>query len=487
MKTVLFIQEDTFQKFGSMYISGIFKKYQWKVECLIAFLENDLTRQIQEINPQVIALTCTSSEYENWARSIIKLVKKCVPDAIIMLGGPHATYMPEVIEEDGIDFVCIGEGEVPVRTFCERWDSGGRLDNIHGFWVKQDGIIIRNEDSMLINDLDTIDFPDRDLYNRYTFFYKISNIPVMTTRGCPHKCAYCYNDSFLKRFKGKGKIVRRRSVGNVIAEIKQVREKHPFTRSVQFYDDLFCCDIPQGWLQEFYLQYKREIGLPFSATAFASWINEDLVRAMKDANCISIKMGVETGNDTVRKDILKKNLKNDDIYRAAKLLHKYKIKFLTYNMLGIPTENYRDSLMTYELNRQIRPYYAWCSLLNPYQGTTITDIAIKEGCLPESYKLTSSMFEDTPLIIDRKDDTKRLQKLFAIGVFLNIPPKAIDFFTHHIRINFVYNTLFTVFYGLRISTLTGYTLMDMLILGLKTNVFKYFNFIKRVPISKSGN
>jgi len=225
-----------------------------------------------------------------------------------------------------------------------------------------------------------------------------------------------------------------------------VRELFPQTKSISFCDDLFCCDIPKGWLHEFCKKYEEQIGLPFTSTAFASWIKEDLVSALKEANCLSIRMGVETGNEKVRKEILKKNLKNDDIYRAAAILHKYKIRFLTYNMLGIPTETYQDSLKTYQINREIRPYYAWCSLLNPYRGTTIADIAEKEGCLPESYKFSSSYFDETPLLIDGKDDTKRLQKFFAVGVFFNIPPKMVDFLTRNFRINLIYKFIFTIFY-----------------------------------------
>ena len=151
-------------------------------------------------------------------------------------------------------------------------------------------------------------------------------------------------------------------------------------------------------------------------------------------------------------------------------------------MLGIPTENYQDALNTYELNRKIKPLYAWCSLLNPYKGTSIADIAKREGYLPESFDFaafSSSYFGGTPLLFDKKDDMLRLQKFFSIGIFLNIPTKVASWITQNIRINFIYNILFIIFYGLLGGKLTGFTLRDILIFGLHTNTFKYFGVSKR--------
>ena len=479
MNTVLFIQEDIFQKLGSMYISRVFREYGWEATLLISSLENDLKEEIQRINPDVLALNCTSGEYDAWGRSIARLAKESLNNVIVMLGGPHATYFSDVIQDESIDYVCIGEGERPVSTFCERWNSKGSIEEIDGFWIKKNGEIIKNRPSRLIDDIDTIPFPDRTLYDRYPFINRLSNVPVITTRGCPFKCSFCYNDSFLKMFKGLGKTVRRRSVENVIEEIQELRIALPSMKTICFYDDLFCCDIPKGWLHEFCIRYKEQVGLPFATTAFASWLTEDIVPLMKEANCIGIKFGIESGSERVRTKILKKPVKNDEICHAARLLHKHKIRFVTYNMLGIPTENYQDSLNTYEMNRKIRPYYAWCSLLNPYRGTTIADIAEKEGCLPQSFEFTNLFFSETPLLIDRKDDTKRLQKFFAFGVAVNIPAPAAAFIVRKFRITFVYDLLFAFFYSFRITRLTGYTLKDMIIMGLKTKVLKFCGLGKK--------
>jgi hypothetical protein len=209
------------------------------------------------------------------------------------------------------------------------------------------------------------------------------------------------------------------------------------------------------------------------------WINEKTIDLLKDAGCVSVKMGIETANQKVRLEILKKITTDAEITEAARLLHKYKINFLTYNMMGIPTETYQDALNTYELNRRIRPLLGWCSLLNPYKGTAIAEIARKTGNVPASLEFSSSYFGDTPLLFDRKADTVRLQKFFPVGVFLNVPVSVAGWLTRTIRIDFIYNLLFVGFYSLLIGRITRFTLQDMFILASHTRIFKYLGLSKR--------
>jgi len=478
-KKIVFIQEDIFPKPGAMYISSVFRRHNWEIECLVTSQEADPLGKLRKIDPQVIAFSLTSGEYAAWGSSTAREVKKAFPRCVVMLGGPHATYFPEAVEDEAIDMVCVGEGETAVNTFCERWENNGDLHDIAGFWSKKGGAIIRNEVGTLVEDLETIDFPDRLLYASYPFISKLSYSFVITSRGCPYRCSFCYSDSFARVFKGKGMIFRRRPVDGVIREIKEVRRLFPWTKTISFVDDNFWCDAPQGWLAEFSEKYKKEVGLPFSCSASAVWINEKTIQLLKAANCVSVKMGIETANQRVRSEILKKNTTDAQIISAAKLLHGQKINFLTYNMMGIPTENYQDALNTYELNRKIRPLLGWCSLLNPYKGTAIAEIARREGNMPGELEFSSSYFGDTPLLFENKADIVRLQKFFPAGVFLNVPVKAAGWITRNIRIDTIYNLLFVGFYSLLISRITRFTLRDMFILASHTKIFKYLGLSKR--------
>jgi len=478
-KKIVFIQEDIFPKPGAMYISSVFRRHGWQVRCLVTSQETDLAAGLKELAPAVAAFSLTSGEYAAWGGAAARLVKSVLPGCLAMLGGPHATYFPEVIEEEPFDLVCLGEGEAPAEEFCRRWEAGAPLHDIRGFWARNGGAVVRNEVCPLTEDLETIDFPDRLLYADYPFILKLSYSFVITSRGCPYRCSFCYNDSFARLFKDKGKIFRRRPVDGVIREIKELRRLFPWTRSITFADDNFWCDSPGGWLEEFSEKYGREAGLPFSCSASAGWITEKTVGLLKRAGCASVKMGIETANERVRRDILKKPATNAQIEAAAALLHRHRIKFLTYNMLGIPTETYQDALNTYELNRRLRPLLAWCSLLNPYKGTAIADIALREGCLPHGAEFSSSYFGETPLLFDRKADTVRLQKFFPVGVFLNIPVGAAGWLTRNIRAGWAYNLLFLFFYGLLIGRITGFTLRDIFIIVSRIKVFKYFGLSKR--------
>ncbi len=231
-------------------------------------------------------------------------------------------------------------------------------------------------------DLDSLPFPDRSLYYGSWFFRSDPSKTFMAGRGCPFNCTFCYNRTIKDLYRGKGAFVRLRSAENLIEEIKSVRKEWGL-KTVFFFDDTFGVD--KQWTLHFLSIYRREINLPFICRVRANSVDEELIAAFKESGCKTLFFAVETANERVREQILKKRVSDEDIRRAAALFQKYKIKFFTYNMVGIPEETVEDIYATIRLNVEIGTSYPWCSIFSPYPGTELAEYCIEKGYLAADY------------------------------------------------------------------------------------------------------
>lgn len=188
----------------------------------------------------------------------------------IVFGGIHPTCVPEeVIKNDFVDFVIRGEGEYALLDLVNSLDSGGFNYEIKSVWFKKNGEIIRNPLHPLIQDLDKLPFPDKELFCREDSNFKTGHL-LMTGRGCFYRCTFCMNN-FLKSLYPGERYVRRRSVDNVILELEIVKNKYSISQ-IEICDDLFCYD--KKWLKEFSKKYSDKINIPFHIFAHPQEIDE---------------------------------------------------------------------------------------------------------------------------------------------------------------------------------------------------------------------
>lgn len=230
----------------------------------------------------------------------------------------------------------------------------------------------------MIDNLDILPFPDKDIFRQYGILTADYNI--IASRGCPYNCSYCCNHLYQKLYSHKGKYLRRRSVDNVIDELKVNREKNRF-RSVYFWDDAFM--ISKKWLEEFSFKYREEIGLPFHRLSRPEDINETSIALLRDAGCKYINMGIESGSELVRKKVLNRHMSNEQIIYAARLIKENDIKLNVFNMFAIPTEGPKEMWETLELNEKISPDGTFAFLLSPFPGTEIAEYARNAGMMTD--------------------------------------------------------------------------------------------------------
>nr|VFJ67866.1 MAG: Radical SAM superfamily enzyme YgiQ, UPF0313 family [Candidatus Kentron sp. FW] len=372
---------------GVLYLSSALKRAGHAVDLVDTKRFSDITRKIEDFRPDMLLFSVRTTHQGMYAQ-LNRKIKGVHPDLFSIFGGPHPTFYPQLIHNDeAVDAVCIGEGEEAIVDFMERLEDKGDYHLTPNFWVRRKGHIHKNPVRKLIEDIDTISFPDRDLLDAYPVVRGLPIRNFITSRGCPYNCTYCFNHAYNEIYQGLGKRIRRRSVDNVIAEIEQEQNNNPF-QLVQFEDDIF---VMQGkWLREFAPKYKKRIGLPFMCNARAELVTEKAVSLIKEAGCVSVCVGVESGDEAVRKELLKRNNTDSVTIECVRLLQHTGIFVLTENILGLPETSIDDDFKTLELNRILKPGFANPSIYQPYPGTDLGWESGQErrGHFPETIRIS---------------------------------------------------------------------------------------------------
>jgi radical SAM superfamily enzyme YgiQ (UPF0313 family) len=408
---------------GILLISSVLKQAGHKVSLVVATEEDPVAAALR-LQPDVVGYTVYTGPH-TWYLELNQRLRAQLPGVFSIFGGPHPTFFPEMIEREGVDGLCLGEGEhatLDLMNSLARGKDGVCLTDpaIPNWWFKLNGEIVRNPLRRLLtgDELDKLPFADRELlYTAHRQSDRTKIKPFITGRGCPYDCAFCFNKAYSDLYDGQGRRFRRRSVDNVIAELRDVISQHD-VRFILFMDDTFI--LQDKWLKEFMSRYKAEISLPFWCQVRANLVTDEKMALFKDAGCESVSFGLEAGNDRLRNAVLNRNMSREEILGAAEILRRHDITFMTNNMLGLPTGNLATDFETLELNAQCRPAYANVFLFQPYPKTALGEWAYTHGWMMGSFDdLSGSVSDDTVIkfgTAEEKQQIENLQKLFALGV-----------------------------------------------------------------------
>lgn len=381
--------------------------------------ENHVWQEVKDVlhkyNPDLVGISAMTTKLAS-AMKIAELVKGYNSHCYVVMGGPHPTITPDDILESGIvDFVCRGEGE---RSFLELVNAldcktsfdprlhgqrglsltidsqsqqshpflnGGQglicipqsvlrnLNGIDGISYKENGRIIHNNSANFISDLDSIPYPARDRLLNIEKYSSEDIGVLLTSRGCPYRCSYCYHPFQASR-------VKYRSIDNIIVEIEEVRRRYG---SYQFSikDDSFTVKRSHviGFCEAL---LKNKIRINWDCTTRVNLVDEELLRLMKAAGCNVIKVGVESGSERILRDT-NKGITHEQVRKAAKLFNKLGIFWTAYFMVGLPQETKDDMIKTYEFMKEINPFYAGLGVYNPFPNTELFELGVKMGILKE--------------------------------------------------------------------------------------------------------
>lgn len=362
-----------------------------------------LVNNVVELKPDLIGLSFVSP-YFVFAKKIIKMLRERI-NAKIIIGGTHATICPEECIKLS-DFVGVGESEDAIVNLVNRLIKNKKTTNIANIWAKENGVVYKNDVAFLEENLDRFPIPDfSDLGGRYYIANKrlFEGDPLMkqnrylaiTSRGCPFQCSYCIS-SFLNNvlYKGKGKVIRKRSVDHVMRELKHVKDKIKAVNCVYFNDENFIVD--EEWLDEFLLRYKKEIGFPFECQLHPNLVNEEIIRKMKEAGLRVVNVGIQSGSEKIRFNVYERPVRDKNLIHVVNLLKKYKVEGLYDIILDNPYENEKDLEDAAKLLLKIpRPYVLKLFSLVNFPKTKLTERLKKENFLKTKEEKALNQFKVT--------------------------------------------------------------------------------------------
>ena len=331
----------------------------------------------------VVGFTSVYSEFE-FIKSLASYVKSHF-NVFTVLGGVHVTLCPEDGYLNLFDALCIGEGENAILQLVDNLEHSTDISSINGLWLKKDNRIIKNAPNEFIKDLDSLPFVDRDLWQNH-LLNPCTRLTLLLGRGCPYNCTYCCNHK-LKKIQ-TGKYVRMRSVENIITEIKHLTIKFPNISEYFLEVETLGADI--NWLvklcdQLYLLNKTREEKLKFGTNLrIYDTMDVDFVFSnLQRANFESVTIGLESGNERIRNEVMNRHYSNNTIIKAVTSAKTHKLKVGIFNLIGLPTESYEDFKDTLELNQLLQPNWHATSIFFPYKGTKLYDLAEQSGLLPE--------------------------------------------------------------------------------------------------------
>jgi anaerobic magnesium-protoporphyrin IX monomethyl ester cyclase len=423
---ILFIQNNGIQEsIGVANISGMLKAHGHQTDLILMTHTVDLEADIREINPQIIAFSALTGVHQSLI-TLAQRIKKSF-DIPIIMGGPHPTYSPEVINSDGIDIICRGEGEEAFLDLVTNMEAGKSINKIPNLHVKApNGTIYQNE-MRNTADLNELPFPDREIYYKYAFLRDVPMKRFIASMGCPYPCTFCHEPVIRGMYRGKGNYVRRKTVQRTIAEIKYIKDRYPL-KHVHFSDDLFFIRNSYEWLEEFADLYPKEIGIPYSANIRYDSVVPHSADLLVKSGAYGVAIGLETGSEQLRSVVVRKNVKNEHMVEGAKLLRERKIKMLTTNMIGLPGETLDQAFETVELNMKLKSSYTRANTFLLFPGLPMVDYAVKNGFVDPNFDIQKHVAESTEinLITPYAKEFRNIASLFWI--FSKCSPRFIPLF-----------------------------------------------------------
>lgn len=364
-------QQGVYPPLGILYIAACLQNSGRYEVSVIDCQADDLNHEqcadlVKEIAPDVVGLTAMTFTLVD-VKLTVQAIRKRLKTNIV-IGGPHtAIYPTECFNPEGLDadYVVVGEGEITFDTLCQDIGTG----KAHTGLPLSQRTYRQNQ---FIQDLNELPFPARSLTHIDKYYSVLSEETPTTTafssRGCPFSCAYCDRPALGKGFRAMD--------ANRVADEMQWCQEHGI-KEIFFYDDTFSVSMKRvmAICEEV---KRRNIKIKWDVRTRVNVVNEDLIKAMKEAGCERIHFGVETGNARVVKE-LQKGTSIEQVEKAFDMCKRHGIKTLAYFMMGNPTETMEDVKDTLAVSQRINPDFMQMTILSPFPATQIYLRALQEG------------------------------------------------------------------------------------------------------------
>lgn len=328
--------------------------------------------------PSVLGITAKSQNF-NSALKVARMAKRIDPGMLVVLGGPHVSMVGmDAMRNPEVDICVVGEGENTIVELLEALDGRRGLTNVPGLILRDGGRAVSTGTRDFIEDLDTLCFPhehapgllkDYDKYPASAFQH------IFAIRGCPYNCFFCGSREIWTRR------TRFRSLENVVNEIRGLRARG--LDSIHFDDDTF--GVNRKYLFGLCDVIGRDCpGLRWSCEIHVKLVDDQVVRAMKEAGCYRIYLGIESGNDSILSEI-RKGFTFEEALAACRIIKKYGISLRVFMMIGFPQETRETLNDTIRAIRKIDCDSIVFSIFTPYPGTEAFQYCEERGLVDKDF------------------------------------------------------------------------------------------------------
>jgi radical SAM superfamily enzyme YgiQ (UPF0313 family) len=382
---VLFIQNNALDESQALIdLAAYLEAHGHRCSLLLDREETDLAHSTRAAQPELILIACSMLNHW-WARNAAKRLQNAL-DVPIVMAGTGPTLYPDMLSDTRLTAIIRGEAEAPMVALVDALESGAcdtDITDIPGLYQWQSNSW-HGTATGVPTPMTSVPLANKDLYyNRYPFMRQFPFKRFLTSRGCHHRCTYCYISSLNQLLPDKrSRKVRRKDPLQAVEEVAREAAVGPLTH-VHFSDDLFTND-PQ-WLEEFAPLYRERVGIPFTCNTSAELIDERVALALSEAGCHAIGFAVETANPELRLNVLRKGVRTEHMHHAAQSLRQVGIRLATFNMIALPGETPEQALETAQLNADLGTDYIRLNYAFPMPGTGMTDYAIEHGYLPQDW------------------------------------------------------------------------------------------------------
>lgn len=394
---------------GLAYLAAYLERHGLEVRILDAFVEGweieepvrqdrirvglpfeEVERRVRDFGPDLVGVASTFTVQSRNAHRIYELVKRVGREIVTVAGGNHATATAEeTLLDRNLDFVVLGEGEVALYEIIQAIQSGGDLHAVRAIGFRDGQSVVVSRERNFVENLDVLPFPARHLLPMERYFrIGISHggylrgaryTPLLTSRGCPARCTFCTVSIV------SGRRYRYRSPTNVVDELEQLVRDYEI-EEILFEDDNLTLNVKRAEaLFDRMIEAKLDLiwNTPNGVAAFA--LTPSLMEKMKGAGCYRINLAIESGNEEVLKNIIKKPLKLERVPPLVQHARKIGLEVGAFLVAGMPGETLEQIRDSFRFVKRLRIFTPHVSIATPYPGTEMYQICKERGYLPQDF------------------------------------------------------------------------------------------------------
>jgi radical SAM superfamily enzyme YgiQ (UPF0313 family) len=376
--------------YGLLWLAAVCREAGWKTAILDAAAEGLDPRQAAEkmatMKPRWVGLTSTTISITRAHQTALHL-RKLLPEAKLLIGGPHATAVPEDTMERYrvFDVLGIGEGEATIVDLLRAFEEKRDLATVEGIvFRREDGRLHRTPARAFLHDLNSLPYPAWDLIDSPESQYapsalrshRFPSTSIVTSRGCMGACTFCDNQVF-------GRTVRSFSPEYILGMMQHLVD-HWGVRDITIYDDNFVTrrDILKQVCEGI---SSRDWDLSWSCNARVDVVTEKSLRWMADAGCWQISFGIESGNQEILNQEIK-GVSLEQIRRTITFCHEIGIQTKGFFMIGHPGETRETVAETIDFALSLPLDSFQMSFVTPFPGTAMYHEAHEYGQFLEDWE-----------------------------------------------------------------------------------------------------